>query len=165
MLAIAQVGEEVLTLVARAVTDFSPELRGIVEEMLLSMEQAEGVGIAAPQIHLSLALFIMASRPTQRYPEAPYIAPTVIINPEILEYSPESEAGEEGCLSIPERRLSITRHRWVQVKYQDLDGQWHNQRLSGFIARIFQHEYDHLQGITLFERAAMQEQGRDEASQ
>lgn len=165
MLAIAQVGEEVLTIEAQTITDFTPELGRVVDEMLLSMQQAQGVGIAAPQVHLSLALFIMASRPNERYPDAPYIAPTVVINPHILDYSQQMEPGEEGCLSIQERRFLISRHTWVRVKYQDLDGQWHAQKLSGFIARIFQHEYDHLQGITLFERAAMQEQSRDEVSQ
>ncbi len=165
MLAIAQVGEEVLTIEAQAITDFTPELGRVVDDMLLSMEQAKGVGIAAPQVHLSLALFIMASRPNERYPDAPYITPTVVINPHILEYSEELEAGDEGCLSIPERRFPISRHLWVRVKFQGLDGQWHTQRLSGFIARIFQHEYDHLQGITLFERAAMQAQSSNEAPQ
>lgn len=165
MLAIAQVGEEVLTIEAQAITDFTPELGRVVHDMLLLMEQANGVGIAAPQVHLSLALFIMASRPNERYPDAPYITPTVVINPHIIEYSEESESGEEGCLSIQDLRFSIYRHQWVRVKYQNLDGQWHSKKLSGFIARIFQHEYDHLQGITLFERAALQEQGSKEAPQ
>ncbi len=165
MLAIAQVGEEVLTIQAQTITDFTPELGRVVDEMLLSMEQAKGVGIAAPQVHLSLALFIMASRPNERYPDAPYIAPTVVINPNILEYSDKLESGEEGCLSIQDRRFFISRHEWIQVKFQDLDEQWHVQTLTGFIARIFQHEYDHLKGITLFERAAMQERVSSEASQ
>jgi len=165
MLAIAQVGEEVLTIQAQTITDFTPELGRVVDEMLLSMEQANGVGIAAPQVHLSIALFIMASRPNERYPDAPYITPTVVINPHILAYSDKLASGEEGCLSIQERRFSISRHEWIRVKYQDLDEQWHVQTLSGFIARIFQHEYDHLQGITLFERAAMQEQGSIETTQ
>jgi len=97
-------------------------------------------------------MFIMASNPNERYPDAPLMAPIVVINPQILAASAATEVGVEGCLSIPGQRLSISRHCEIKVQFQSLDGQLHQQTLTGFVARIFQHEYDHLQGITLLER-------------
>lgn len=156
MKAIAQVGELVLKQPTLTVTEFSPALAQLANEMLDTLLAANGVGIAAPQVHHSLSMFIMASKPNERYPDAPFIAPCTVINPKILTRSDEIESGEEGCLSIAELRFTILRHQWLSVSFQDLTGQVHQQTLTGFIARIFQHEYDHLQGITLHERHAMQ---------
>lgn len=158
MLAIAQVGEPVLKQQARQVTEFDSTLSHLAKEMLDTMLQADGVGIAAPQVHQSLAMFIMASRPNARYPDAPLIEPSVVINPQIVDRSAAKVSDEEGCLSISTRRFTILRHEWIEVRFQDLSGQTYHQTLSGFLARIFQHEYDHLQGITLFEKYDMQTQ-------
>ncbi|MPY23152.1 peptide deformylase [Shewanella psychropiezotolerans] len=156
MLAIAQVGESILNRQAQKVIEFSPALMQLANDMLDTMLQAKGVGIAAPQVNQSLSLFIMASRPNERYPDAPFIEPSIVVNPKIIVCSDEKISGEEGCLSIAEQRFTILRHEWVEVSFQDLNGLEHHQTLTGFIARIFQHEYDHLQGITLIERSAMQ---------
>jgi len=155
---IIQVGDPVLAQTAAQVTWFDSGLTSLAETLLSTMEQACGVGIAAPQIGASLALCIVASRPNIRYPDAPAMEPIVMVNPEILAGSDEMVWGEEGCLSVPERRLQIRRHLWVDGRWQDLDGNWHQQRLSGFIARVFQHELDHLHGITLLERCNMADQ-------
>lgn len=156
MLAIATYGETVLNQVAAPVTVFDSELQQLAEQMQQTMQQANGVGIAAPQVHRSVQMFIMASNPNARYPSAPIMAPQVVINPQILSVSDDTVFGEEGCLSIPQQRCQVARHQAIDVKYQDLNGEWCQEHLDGFIARIFQHEYDHLQGITLKERIANQ---------
>ncbi|MGI2257971.1 peptide deformylase [Shewanella sp. GXUN23E] len=140
---------------AKPVTAFDRQLSKLASDMMDTMMASDGVGIAAPQIHSSLALFIIASRPNVRYPDAPEMAPQVMVNPKIISASEESVMGEEGCLSLPGTRLIIARHQWVEVQYQDLQGQDHQQVLEGFVARIFQHELDHLHGVTLLERVRL----------
>ncbi|MCE9686929.1 peptide deformylase [Shewanella sp. AS16] len=157
-LSLALAGEAILTQTAAQVTNFDAELTALAGKMLATLRAAQGVGIAAPQVHSSKAMFIMASHPNPRYPAAPTMAPLVLVNPEIITRSPDLVVGEEGCLSLPGCRLNIWRHRSVGVRYQDLDGIWQTAEFSGFIARIFQHEYDHLQGVTLRERVKMPEQ-------
>jgi|TARA_R110002033_G_scaffold6754_1_gene25887 peptide deformylase len=152
LLSIATTGEEILTQKAEPVTVFDQALRTLADNMLSTMLNANGVGIAATQVFSKAAMFIMASNPNERYPDAPLMAPIVVINPQILAASAATEVGVEGCLSIPGQRLSISRHCEIKVQFQSLDGQLHQQTLTGFVARIFQHEYDHLQGITLLER-------------
>ncbi|QSX33066.1 peptide deformylase [Shewanella avicenniae] len=154
MLSIAIYGEQVLNQVAQPVTVFDSELQTLADEMLNTMQQAHGVGIAAPQVHRSLQMFIMASNPNSRYPDAPLMAPQVVINPQILQTSEAQVWGEEGCLSLPQERCQVARFESIEVRYQDLSGEWCQEWLSGFVARIFQHEFDHLQGITLRERTA-----------
>lgn len=155
--AIVTTGAEVLYRQAQPVTEFNAALGQLARTLMLTMEQASGVGIAAPQIGVSQRLFIVASRPNERYPDAPEMAPLLMVNPELLGHSEETEDGEEGCLSVPGTRLSIARYRWVDARWQDAQGKHHQQRLDGFIARIFQHELDHLDGITLLERVQLQE--------
>ncbi|QXN24197.1 peptide deformylase [Shewanella putrefaciens] len=157
-LPIALVGEAILKQQADEVRDFDEKLSHLASQMVASMVEAKGVGIAAPQVHSPLALFIMASRPNERYPDAPLMDPVVVVNPQILSASADLVSGEEGCLSVPGQRFSIWRHQTIVVRYQDLAGHWQQTELTGFIARIFQHEFDHLQGITLLERSQMPEQ-------
>jgi peptide deformylase len=152
LLSIATTGEEILTQIAEPVTVFDQALHTLADNMLSTMQNTNGVGIAATQVFSRVAMFIMASNPNERYPDAPLMSPTVVINPQILSASTATESAIEGCLSIPGQRLSILRHSEIEVQYQSLDGQLHQQKLMGFVARIFQHEYDHLQGITLLER-------------
>jgi len=131
---------------------FANPIQPLTNSTLRTMLNANGVGIAATQVFSNVAMFIMASNPNERYPDAPSMPPTLVINPQILSASAATEADVEGCLSIPGQRLSIARHSEIEVQYQSLDGQLHQQTLTGFVARIFQHEYYHLQGITLLER-------------
>ncbi|GGP46072.1 peptide deformylase [Shewanella saliphila] len=154
-LTIATTGDDILTLTAEPVTVFDDKLRALADSMLSTMLNANGVGIAATQVFSRASMFIMASNPNERYPDAPSMAPTVVINPQILSVSSTTEAGIEGCLSIPGQRLSILRHQQIKVQYQSLNGELQQHTLTGFVARIFQHEYDHLQGITLLERVKL----------
>lgn len=123
-----------------------------IDQLLHQMETAGGVGIAAPQLGIAEQLMIVASRPTLRYPQAPSMPPTVMINPQILEQSTEMGKGWEGCLSVPGLRGLVPRYTTIMVAYQDREGAVQQQNFSGFIARVFQHEYDHLQGIVFVDR-------------
>ena len=124
----------------------------LVADMLETMRDSNGVGIAAPQVFESLAIFIVASRPNPRYPDAPSMEPEIVFNPEIIERSPELVKDWEGCLSIPGLRGEVPRHRHIKARYQTIDGTDVERQFSDFVARIFQHEDDHLRGIVFLDR-------------
>ena len=150
---IAQLGHPVLRTLAAAVeVPASVEVQALVDDMLATLREADGVGIAAPQVHEPVAVFIVASRPSPRYPDAPVMEPEVVINPEILERSVEMIRGWEGCLSIPGIRGEVSRHRRIRARYQTLAGQQIEREFTDFVARIFQHEDDHLRGIVFLDR-------------
>jgi peptide deformylase len=150
---IAQLGHPVLRAVAAPVElPLSGEMRSLFEDMLATLREADGVGIAAPQVHVSRAIFIVASRPNPRYPDAPAMEPEVVINPEIVDRSTEMVKGWEGCLSIPGIRGEVPRHRVIRVRYQTIEGKQVDRELTEFVARIFQHEDDHLRGIVFLDR-------------
>jgi len=150
---IAQLGHPVLrTLAAPVECPASVEVRTLIDDMLATLREADGVGIAAPQVYEPVALFIVASRPSPRYPEAPTREPEVVINPEILERSEDMIKGWEGCLSIPGIRGEVPRHRRIRARYQTAGGQQIEREFTDFVARIFQHEDDHLRGIVFLDR-------------
>jgi peptide deformylase len=152
---IAQLGHAVLRQRAVEVEDIrADECQQLISQMMLAVSEAGGVGIAAPQIHHSVRIFIMCSKPNDRYPDAPLMAPTAIINPEILHYSPEKVTDWEGCLSVPSMRGLVPRHNLIRVRYFDQQGHEQQKELTGFIARIFQHELDHLNGLTFIDQLA-----------
>ncbi|MCL7420928.1 MAG: peptide deformylase [Methylobacter sp.] len=144
---IAQLGAEVLRQKAEAVADVHvAEIRQIISDMQATLAGTQGVGIAAPQISESKRIMIVASRPTPRYPHAPQMAPTVMINPAFEALSDHKEKDWEGCLSIPGIRALVPRYREILIRYTDQQGERVELRLDGFVARVFQHEYDHLEG-------------------
>jgi peptide deformylase len=146
-------GDERLTLKAGKVLDLTdPEFQAFLDRLTLTGMDYQGVGIAAPQVGISSRVFIMAPRPNPRYPDAPLIEPFAVINPDILGASDEMETGWEGCLSVPGFRAQVPRHREVDVEFTDRQGRLRRERFSGFLARLFQHEYDHLEGILYPER-------------
>jgi peptide deformylase len=148
---IAQVGEEILRRPARQVlvSEFEHEsLSSFIDELLATMLEANGIGIAAPQVFDPRAIMIIASRPNPRYPDAPDMSPLVMLNP-VIKQSSENKVWEwEGCLSVPGLRGRIERPNWVSVAYLDRDGTTQQIKLEGFVARIFLHEFDHLIGKT-----------------
>lgn len=155
ILPVAQKGEEILKLKAAPVAsdEFSSEwLIGLSNAMNVTMFERNGVGIAAPQVYVSKRVIIVASRPNPRYPDAPEMQPVVMINPEILSFSDETDLGEEGCLSVPDQRGQVARATTIHVKYFTLCGEQIETTFSGFPARIVQHEIDHLDGILFVER-------------
>lgn len=150
---IAQLGHPVLRKTALQIDNIlAEECQQLIEKMMLAVSEAGGVGIAAPQIHHSLRVFIMSSKPNARYPDAPLMTPTAIINPEILEFSSDKVKAWEGCLSVPSMRGLVPRYEHITVRYFDQYAKQHKKEFSGFIARIFQHELDHLNGLTFIDQ-------------
>ncbi len=155
---IAQLGDRVLRLQAEAVADVHDAgIVQIIEAMQTTLAATSGVGIAAPQISESKRVIIMASRPTPRYPSAPLMEPTVMINPGFEILSETREKDWEGCLSIPGIRALVPRYQEILIHYTDQQGGSVETQLSGFVARIFQHEVDHLEGKTYLDRVESNE--------
>jgi peptide deformylase len=153
ILNIAHLGNPILRETARSVEDFTePDFQKLINSLLLTVQANNGVGIAAPQVAKSYRLFIIASRPNPRYPNAPSMEPTVAIDPKIVGYSGEMVKGWEGCLSVPGWRGLIPRDRAIQVEYLTRDGRYQRREFRDFLARIFQHELDHLNGILFLDR-------------
>jgi len=150
---IAQLGQPVLRGVAMKV-DKPADLavQALIDDLLVTVAEVYGVGIAAPQVYEPLSIFIVASRPNPRYPHAPEMTPMAMINPEIIWRSDETEKGWEGCLSIPGLRGQVPRHRKIGVRYLSRTGELREEEYEGFLARVFQHEFDHLQGMVFVDR-------------
>lgn len=150
---IAQLGAEVLRQTARLVDDFEcAKFHELVDVLQQAMRESNGIGIAAPQLGASRRIIIVASRPTARYPNAPEMAPVVMVNPCFQILDSRVIKDWEGCLSVPGIRALVPRYRSVQVNYQDLNGLPMQTVLEDFPARVFQHEYDHLQGLVYLDR-------------
>lgn len=153
VLEIIQLGHPLLRSKAQVVDNIQNQsIQNLIDNLITTVEQASGVGIAAPQVAESHRLFIVASRPNPRYPTAPTMEPTAMINPKILAHSNGVEKGWEGCLSIPGIRGWVPRYQAIEVEYTDRNGKLQKQELTDFVARIFQHEYDHLDGIVFLDR-------------
>lgn len=153
LLQIAQLGHPILRKKAKPVTDFSDQdVQKLIDDLIATVKEVNGVGISAPQAYQSLRIFIVASYPNARYPHAPKMKPTAIINPQILSFSKNKTKDWEGCLSIPEIRGLIPRSDEITVAYTTRDGKQINRTFKTFIARIFQHEYDHLEGLVFLDR-------------
>lgn len=151
--AIAQLGAPVLRSVAAPVEDVSkPQVQQFIDGLLSTCRQAQGMGIAAPQVYKPWRIFIMASKPNARYPYAPDMAPTAIINPELVWQSEETEKDWEGCLSLPGIRAQVPRAKSVEVRYLTRQGEQISTMFEGFLARLFQHEFDHLNGKVFIDR-------------
>ncbi|GAW86752.1 peptide deformylase [Bathymodiolus platifrons methanotrophic gill symbiont] len=150
---IAQLGAEVLRLQAKEVKNMhADEMQLIADDMFTTLADTNGVGIAAPQISASWRMMILASRPSERYPQAPEMDPTLMINPSFEPLSETQEKDWEGCLSIPGIRAKVPRYTQIKVSYTDTLGKLVEQTLDGFVARVFQHEYDHLDGLVYLDR-------------
>ncbi|MBW4611919.1 MAG: peptide deformylase [Desmonostoc vinosum HA7617-LM4] len=150
---IIQLGNPILRQKAALVDNIQDVcIQKLIVDLIATVGTANGVGIAAPQVAASYRLFIVASRPNPRYPNAPEMEPTAMINPKIIARSTEVVKGWEGCLSVPGIRGSVPRHQAIEVEYTDHLGQLQKRELTDFVARIFQHEYDHLDGIVFVDR-------------
>ena len=142
-----KMGDERLLRVAQPVRAFgTPELASLIEDMQDTMKAANGAGLAAPQIGVDLQVVIFGFERNERYPEAPPVPMTVLINPVITPLGEAEEEGWEGCLSVPGLRGVVP--RWQRVRYTgfDLDGRPIEREAEGFHARVVQHECDHLIG-------------------
>lgn len=148
VLEIARLGHPVLRQLAQPVETIDASVQQLIDDLFATSEAANGAGIAAPQVHVSSRVFILSIKPSPRYPDAPEVEPTAVINPEILWSSDTVEKDWEGCLSVPGIRGRVPRPDAIRVHYQDRHGATVEREFSGFAARVFLHEYDHLEGLT-----------------
>lgn len=145
---ILKMGDPRLLRMAEPVREFdTPELHALIADMFDTMHAANGAGLAAPQIGVNLQVVIYGFKQNARYPDAPQVPETVLINPVLTPLSERKEEGFEGCLSVPGLRGSVP--RWSELHYEGFDqfGQPISRDCDGFHARVVQHEVDHLHGI------------------
>ena len=139
-------GDPQLRKVAKEIDKDDPKLKEIIENMWETMYYSDGVGLAAPQVGLSIRLFVIdATSGADEEPELENFK-KVFINPEIIDTDGEEWVMNEGCLSLPEIREDVSRPDEVTLRYFDEDFNEHEETFKGFAGRVIQHEYDHLEG-------------------
>ena len=138
----------VLRTVAEPVQDFDQELQDLVEAMYERMFESRGVGLAAPQVGLKKRIMVLNSEGDPSQPDLNL----TLINPRIVERTGEKTLMDEGCLSFPEVYAEVQRPALCTVEAQDVEGNPFQEQYSGFVSRIIQHEYDHLEGVLLVDR-------------
>lgn len=151
LLDIVSIPEQVLRKKARKVTEFGSDLQNLIDGMVETMRQAPGVGLAAPQVNVSSRVIVVefGDEEDEEAPKRLY----TLVNPEIIRASTEKEMGIEGCLSIPDFIGEVERNSAVTIKAQNRRGQPVRIKADGWLARIFQHEIDHLEGVLFIDRA------------
>lgn len=148
---IVSIPEPILRKKARKVTEFNSELQSLIDNMVETMREAPGVGLAAPQVNISSRVIVVEFGDEEDEEVPPKLF--AVVNPEIVRSSPETEMGIEGCLSIPGFIGDVERASAVTVKGQNRRGQPIRIKANGWLARIFQHEIDHLDGVLFIDRA------------
>ncbi|MDN4572498.1 peptide deformylase [Pandoraea sp. XJJ-1] len=144
---ILKMGDPRLLRIAKPVEHFdTPELRELVADMFDTMKHANGAGLAAPQIGVDLQVVIFGFEHNERYPDAPEVPETVLINPVITPLTQDMEEGWEGCLSVPGLRGMVNRYSMLRYEGVDQYGRAIDRVAEGFHARVVQHECDHLIG-------------------
>ncbi len=147
---IVVVPHPVLRAMAKPVKDFGPELQRLIDDMIETMRAAPGVGLAAPQVNVSKRVIVVEYEdPEAGIPHVLY----AVVNPKIVRFSKETEWGVEGCLSIPGVIGEVERASEIVVRGYDRHGKPFNLRTNGWVARIFQHEIDHLNGVLFTDKA------------
>lgn len=145
---VLRMGDARLLQKSKPVTDFAAaELKELLQDMQDTMHARDGAGLAAPQIGVALRVVIFGGQPSPRYPDAPPVPFTVLINPRIEVLDARQESGWEGCLSLPGLRGEVP--RFVSIRYSGFDaaGEPFEREAEGFHARVVQHEVDHLDGV------------------
>jgi len=148
---IITIPHETLKKKARKVTDFGPDLQTLIDDMIETMRAAPGVGLAAPQVNIPLRVLVVEYGDDEDEEVPPKLY--ALVNPEITRSSKETIVGTEGCLSIPDYVGDVDRFETITLKGQDRRGKPRKVKASGWLARIFQHEIDHLDGILFLDRA------------
>ncbi len=163
ILKVARMGHPVLRARAKTIDPGdikSPRIQQLIDDMFETMKEYQGVGLAAPQVHVSLRLFVAGFSPEpglepdedEEDREQERVPMMALINPEITPLGSASDEDWEGCLSIPDIRGKVPRAREIEVKAYDRNGRRINIRARGFTARVIQHETDHLDGVLFFDR-------------
>jgi peptide deformylase len=156
ILKVARMGHPVLRARARALdrADIKTEaVQKLIDDMIETMEEYHGIGLAATQVHEKVRVFIAGIHEDARSDEdEPAIVPVPMINPEIVPLGSETASDWEGCLSIPDIRGQVPRHRRIRVRFLDREGTRTELQLADLPARVVQHEYDHLDGVLFVDR-------------
>jgi peptide deformylase len=155
ILKVARLGHPVLRQQASPLTVEeirAPETQRFIDDMIETMREYDGAGLAANQVHSLLQICVIEVLQNSRYPEAPHIPLTVVINPVVTPLTEEMEEGWEGCLSVPDMRGRVPRHTAVRLECRDRDGESVDLVAKDFFARVLQHETDHLRGIVYLDR-------------
>jgi len=156
ILKVARMGHPVLRSRARALERAevkTASVQKLIDDMIETMEEYQGIGLAGPQVHEGLRIFIAGLQEEATSEEdEPAIVPVAIVNPEIVPIGSEMVTDWEGCLSIPDIRGKVPRYKHVKVRALDREGSRMELQLSNLAARVVQHENDHLDGILFFDR-------------
>jgi peptide deformylase len=155
ILKVARLGHPILRQVANPVPPErlrSPEIQRFIDDMVETMREYDGAGLAAPQVHTLLQIAVLEVEGNPRYPDAPSIPLMVLVNPVVTPLTDEMEDGWEGCLSVPDMRGMVPRHTAVRLQCLDRSGQPIDLVAKEFFARVIQHETDHLKGIVYVDR-------------
>jgi len=155
ILKVAQLGHPVLRRPADPVTAddlLDPAFQRLIDDMIETMREYEGVGLAAPQVHISKRVAVIENHRNPRYPDAPEFPLTVLVNPVITPLTDVAIEWWEGCLSIPGLRGRVLRPAKIRVEFQDRTGAAAVAEIEGFTAIVHQHETDHLDGIVYLDR-------------
>jgi len=147
ILPITLYGDPVLRKVAENIDMKYDGLSGLIENMFESMYNAEGVGLAAPQVGLSIRIFVVDLSPLEKDEPSLSGFRKAFINAKIVERSGEEGLMEEGCLSIPGIHEEVYRKNYIRIQYLDPEGITRDEEYTGYTARVLQHEYDHLDGV------------------
>ncbi|MEL6813550.1 MAG: peptide deformylase [Cyanobacteria bacterium J06598_3] len=146
-LSISYLGDRVLRQPAKRVSKIDNNLRDLVRKMLQTMYSEDGIGLAAPQVAVNKQLLVVDADP-----EDAANPPLVLINPKIISYSKELAKGQEGCLSIPGVYLDVVRPEGIEVSFKDETGKPRKMKVDDLVARVIQHEMDHLNGVMFVDR-------------
>jgi peptide deformylase len=140
---------------ARKVRAFTSDIQTLIDDMIETMREAPGVGLAAPQVGVSQRVIVVEYGEVDEDPDAPEQPKKlyVVVNPEIVRHSKETVLGNEGCLSIPGYYGEVERYEWVTIKGYNRHGDAFRLKAKGWLARIFQHEVDHVDGVLFIDRA------------
>jgi peptide deformylase len=155
VLKVARLGHPVLRRIAEPVSPEairSPEIQHLIDDMLETMADHDGAGLAAPQVHVSRRVVIYGVEHNPRYPDAEPVPMTVLVNPRLTPVGTEQAEDWEGCLSVPDLRGMVPRYATVRVEASDRDGRPLGFTATGFHARVVQHECDHLDGRVYLDR-------------
>lgn len=151
---VIQLGSKILKTRSKSVGfPLSSANKELIKDLKRICKAKDGVGIASSQVGVNKRIFIVWSKPNERYPKAPYMEkPLVVINPTILSKSKSTMLDWEGCLSVPGIRAKVPRYKSIEVEFQNEKGEKVKQKFSDFLARIFQHEFDHIEGVLFLDR-------------
>lgn len=153
ILQIAQLGNPVLRQTTTHIEDLNdPSIQDLFDDMIATVLEVGGYGLAAPQVYHSSRAFVLKMFPSKKYPDSPVFGPIIMANPEILAHSENMTVGWEGCLSTPGIRALVPRFEVLDVSYFTREGKQENRRFAGVLSRAFQHEYDHLEGLVYLDR-------------